>query len=367
MAIEGIGIIGANRKSADVAFLFVENGFQVRVYDSFKESLTILFAKIKWRLEKANKSELLSNIEVIQDYSKFRGADLVIDLSFKTFEERFLYFSKILKEVDSNCIMAISSTSTLLNNFERIPHLPPERTIGVKFPDIFTNSVIEIVKTDYTDLNVVESFIKFCDSLSIKNVVLNDIPGGLIERFFRVYINSAFDALYKGKGFPSFIDSSIKSFTNAKFGPFELLDLRSIDLDYNIAITLTDLTGKNYLRPHEIEHKLFQYGQLGKKTGCGVYLYEDGEIVGENPLLPSIIQYLGLRTVTPQEIFSDIMIPLFDEVMNIAKELMVGQQEIENITKGVFGWDHGIFSYKKIYPEFFIKREKTEFDNLDTF
>lgn len=367
MRIEGIGIIGANKKTAELAIMLVENGFQVRVYDSFKESLAVLFSKVKWRLEKKNKIDFISNFEVIQDYSKFRGADLVIDISSKTYEERFLYFSKILKEVDSNCIIAIYSPSTILNNIERIPHLPIERTIGIKLPEVAPYSVLEILKTNYTDLGVVERFVDFVNSLSIKYIVINDIPAGLTDRFYRIYFNSSFETLHKGKGFPSFIDSSVKSFTKAKYGPFELLDLRSIDLDYNTSITVYEISEDDFFKPHEIEHKLFQYGQLGKKSGVGVYLYEDGEIVGENPILPSIIHYLGLRTVTEQEVFSDIVIPIFEEAMNIARRFIVGEQEIEVITRGIFGWEHGIFGYKKLYPELFVRKEKTEFDNLDNF
>lgn len=367
MKIEGIGIVGANRKTAELTTLLVENGFQVRVYDSFKESLAVLYSKVKWRLEKKNKIDLISNFEVIQDYSKFRGADLIIDISSKTYEERFLYFSKILKEVDSNCIVAISSSATIINNFEKIPHLPSERTIGVKFPEIIPYSVVEISKTDYTDLEVIDRFVSFIDSLSIKHVIINDTPAGLTERFYRVYFNTSFETLHKGKGFPSFIDDSIKIFTKSNYGPFELLDLRSIDLDYNTSISVYEATEEDIFKPHEIEHKLFQYGQLGKKSGVGIYLYEDGEVVGENPILPSIIQYIGLRTVSKEEIFSDIMIPVFEEAMNVAKKFMVGEQDIETITKGIFGWEHGIFGYKKLYPELFVKREKTEFDNLDEF
>ncbi len=366
MAIEGVGIIGANRKSTALSYLLLEKGFQVRVYDSFKESLSILYAKVKWKLEKEEKADLLSNIETIQDYTKFRGADLIVDLSSKTYEERFLYFSKILKEVDTNCIIAVSTPTPLLDNFEKIPHLPAERTVGLKLGDIFPWSFMEISKTDYTELKYLESFYEFADRLSVKYVITSDIPGGLSERFLRVYMNMAFEALYKGKGFPSYIDDAVKRITGSVYGPFELLDLRGIDTDYNTGITVSEMLGRRDLIPHEIEHKLFQYGQLGKKSGVGVYIYEDGQIVGENPILPSIIQYLGLRVVSDQEIVSDIMIPIFDEAVSTAKALMVGEQELEIVTKGIFGWQHGIFGYKKLYPELFIKKERSEFDNLET-
>ena len=368
MSIEGIGIIGATRKSFNIACILVEKGFQVRVYDSFKESLAVFMAKIKWRLERDGKSDFLSNIDVVQEYSKFRGADLILDFSGKTFEERFLYFSKFLKEVDSRCIIGINSVFPLITNFERINILPYERTVGVTVGELFPISVMEVSKTNYTELGVIETFLEFLNRLGIKGVVINDTPGGIIERLYRVYFNSAFDVLYKGKGFPSYIDESIKSLTNSGYGPFELLDLRSIDYDYNTSVVISEMIPhKNNLKPNEIEHKIFQYGQLGKKSSVGIYLYEDGQIVGENPVLPNIIQYLGLRQTSKEEIFSDVMIPLYNEAVEIAKELMVGEQDIESITKDIFGFEHGVFGYKQIYPELFVKKERSEFDNLDVF
>ncbi|MGC9070226.1 MAG: 3-hydroxyacyl-CoA dehydrogenase family protein [Elusimicrobiales bacterium] len=365
MTIEGIGIIGANRKTTLLSYMLVEKGFQVRVYDSFKESLLVLYAKVKWRLEKEGRADLLSSIETVQDYSKFHGADLIIDLSSKTYEERFLYFSKILKEVDDRCIIAISTHTPLLDNFERIRNLPPERSVGVKFPDIFPWSVIEVSKTDYTDLEAVERFSQFIDKLSVKYIITSDIPGGLSEIFLRIYFNAAFNILYKGKGLPSFIDSAIKQMTGSKYGPFELLDLGGIDNDYNAGISISEMLNRIDLVPHEIEHKLFQYGQLGRKSGVGVYIYEDGEIVGENPVLPSIIRYLGMRRVSKEEVFSDIVMPILDVAISVGKNLMVGEQDIETLTRGIFGWEHGIFGYRKLYPELFIKKEKSEFDNLE--
>ncbi|MEF3279659.1 MAG: hypothetical protein K6357_01655 [Elusimicrobiota bacterium] len=367
MEIEGIGIIGANKQTAIFAHKLALKGFQVRIYDSFKDSLNLLMSRLKWSLERQGKLEALSNVEAIQDYSKFKGADLIIETLNKTFEERYLYFSKILKEVDNNCIIAINSSIPIISSFEKIPFLPAERVVGINFSMVFPYSIIEIAKTQYTELSLIERIASFIDRLGSKYVIISDKPGGILMRLNRIYINSAFTTLFRGKGFPNEIDSAIKELTGSSYGPFEFVDILGIDYDYNSSLSIYEMLGKRELYPHELELKLLQYGQLGKKSNLGIYIYEDGNIVGENPILPNIIKYLGLKKVDNKEIFSDIMIPILNEAKEIAKEIMVGEQDIENVTKFNFGWSSGIFGMLKKYPDLFVVKEKSEFDNLDTF
>jgi len=365
--IEAVSLIGANKKSTILSEVLLINGFQIRVYDSFKDSLNILMAKLRWYLSKNNRLDLIENIEVIQDFSKFKGADIVIELDNKTFEERYLYFSKIIKEVDDKCIFVLNSDIDLTKTFEKIPFLPLNRVMGMNFLGVFKDCIFEISKTDYTDVDVINKVIEFIGRLSLKYCVVSYICGGIISRLMSVYINSAFNVLVKGKGFPSEIDEAIRKFTNSLYGPFELLDIVGVDYNYNRSLSLYNVFKKDVLKPSDIELKLLQYGQLGRKSNMGVYIYEDGNVVGENPVLPSIIQYLGLRKVEMEEIFSDIMIPVLGEAKEIAKEIMVGEQDIENVTKYSFGWDIGIFSLQKKYPNAFVVKQRSEFDNLDTF
>lgn len=369
MPIEAVGIVGAGKRSAYLSNILVSQGFQIRVYDSFRDNLNLLMAKVKWSLEKQGHPELFDNIEPIQDFTKFQGADIIIETESKTVEERFLYFNKILKNVDDNCVIALNNSNIQIKtSLEKISVLPAERCVGLNFSTVYPSSVIELTKTDYTSVDVTDRVSEFLDRLNVKYIVISDVPGGVIERLTRVYINSAFITLQKGKGFPCEIDQAIKKLTEARYGPFEFLDIIGIDYDYNTGLYIWESLGKrNSLVPHEIELRLLQYGQLGRKTNLGLYLYEDGNIVGENPILSNIIKYLGLRKVSDEEIFSDIMIPVLEEAKELAKEVMIGEQDIEISTKLNFGWNRGIIGYSKLYPNLFVKKQKTEFDNLDSF
>lgn len=83
MEINAVGIIGGF-SGAGLAEVFIKNGLQVRLYDDFKDSISVALAKIKWTLRNEGKEALLANIEGIQDMSKFKGADLVLEAAPKS-------------------------------------------------------------------------------------------------------------------------------------------------------------------------------------------------------------------------------------------------------------------------------------------
>lgn len=370
MEIEAVGIIGASEKGTSLAELLISKGFQVRIYDDFKDSLNIAMAKIQWSLKKQGKIDLINNIEPIQEYSKFQGADIVIETIAKTIEERNLLFRKIIKETSDSCIFAVyCDVFPLKYVLENISLLPVERTIGVNFiKPVIKNPLVEIIRTENTNEGVFELVFNMLSKLSKVYVLEKDNPGHIVERLSVVFILSAFKVLYAGKGFPSEIDLAFKQITGSNFGPFEYLDFIGIDHNYTSCLNIWEMLGKpDRLRPSDLEMRLVQYGQTGRKSTIGIYLYEEGNIVGENPSLSSMIQYLGLRSAEKEEIFRDIMLPVVEEAKLLATEIMASEYDIETAAKYAFGWNKGPFAYYREKQELFKKKEKSEFEELEPF
>ncbi len=370
MNIEAVGIIGASSTGTALAELFVLNGFQVRLYDNFKDSLNISMAKIQWSLKKAGKYDLISNIEPIQEYAKFNGADIVIETISKTIEERTLLFNKITKEITPQCITCIyCNNSGLKEVLDSIASLHEERTVGLNFlRPTRHNKMVEIIKTEKTPDEIIDSVDKMLARLGKASVIVKDNPGQIVERVGRVYALAALQVLYAGKGFPNEIDNAFKEMSGAAFGPFEYLDYVGLDHDYNSCLKIWEALGKpDRLKPSELELRLVQYGQIGRKSTIGIYIYEDGQIVGENPLLPNIVKYLGLRTCSKEEIFSQIMRPILDECKTLASEIMVGEYDLEKAIKAAFGWPKGPFAYFRERPDLLEIKKTSEFENLDSF
>ncbi len=369
MSINAIGILGANTIGTGMAEVFVLNGFQVRIYDNFKDSLTLSMAKIKWSLAAQGKAELFSNIEPIQDFSLFKGADIIIETVGKDLDERRMIFNKLASNVNPECIVAVYAGIAPLEDILESSDLPAEQTVGFHFiKPVKKNQLVELIKTDKTKDEVIEVCMELLRKAKKTPIMVKDNPGAIVERLLRPFFLSAFRLLESGKGLPHEIDAAFKEISKASYGPFEMVDYMGLDADYQATKQIYEKLSKpERLIPSDMELRLVQYGQLGRDSTIGFYIYEDGKIVGENPILSNIVKYLGLKKVGKEEIFAELLRPVIEEANLLASEIMASEYDIETAVKIAFSWPKGPFAYSREMSHLFKKKVVSEFDNLDSF
>lgn len=369
MEIKAIGIIGANATGSGAAEVFLKSGFQVRLYDGFKDSLNVALAKISWALRKEGKEELLSNIEGIQDLSKFKGADIVIEAAAKSREEQKVYFAKLKSHLDPNCVLAVRCAVNPIDEAITNCDLPQDRTLGFHFiKPVRANPLVEVVRTNHTGDAYLEAVINLLRKIGKTPITVKDNPGQIVERLARPFILSAMHLLDSGKGYPNEIDAAFKEVSGAMAGPFETADFSGLDSDSSATETIFAALGSpERLTPSATEKRLVQYGQLGRKSTIGFYIYEDGRIVGENPILPNLVKYLGLKRISKEEIFAELIRPVIAEAKLLAGEIMASEYDIETAVKLAFGWPKGPFAYSRDMAHLLEKKKVSEFDKLDTF
>lgn len=369
MEMNAIGIMGATGTGAGAAELLVRSGFQVRLYDDFKDSLNIALARISWTLRQDGLEELLGNIEGVQDLSKFSGADMVIEAASKSDEERRLVFNKLLKHIDPKCILAARCSVRKLSDVIDVTELPKDRTLGLHLvKPVKESRLAELVRTDATSDDCMEVLAGLMRKIGKTPVMVKDNPGQIVERLTRPFMLAALRLLDSGKGHPHEIDGAFMEVSGAPRGPFEAADFSGLDADYAASESIySALGGPERLLPSPTEQRLVQYGQLGKKSTIGFYIYEEGRIVGENPILPNLIKYLGLKKTAKEEIFGELMRPVVEEAKLLASEVMASEYDIETAVKLAFGWPKGPFSYSREMKHLLEKKKVSEFDNLDTF
>lgn len=369
MEINAIGILGSNTVGAGAAELFVKNGFQVRLYDDFKDSLSVALAKISWSLKQAGKEELMGNIEGIQDLSKFSGADIVIEAASKGEDERRLQFVKLRKHLDQNCVVAARCSAQPFSGLLKDEDLPMDRLLGFHFiKPVRTNQLVEVVRTDRTRDDYLEAAAALLRKIGKTPVIMKDNPGQIVDRLTRPFMLAALRLMEAGKGYPNEIDAAFKEVSGAPQGPFEMLDFAGLDSDYNSSEAIYNaLGGPARLAPSPTQQRLVQYGQLGRKSTIGFYIYEEGRVVGENPILPNLIKYLGLKKTFKEDIFAEIMRPIVEEAKLLAAEIMASEYDIETAVKLGFGWPKGPFAFSRDMAHLLEKKKVSEFDKLDTF
>lgn len=369
MEINAVGIIGADRAGAGAAEVFARGGVQVRLYDDFKDALSQAMAKISWSLAKSGNPEAISNIEAVQDYATFEGADLVIETADRDMDERRAGFARMLKKLGKAPLTAANTSVSTVKDILQNTELPAESLLGVRFGlPVRENLLVEIARGEKTSDEAVEACAAFFRRVGRTPVIVKDNPGQILERLQRPFALAALRVLETGKGCPHEIDAAFREIAGAPRGPFEALDIRGLDSDLRAAQSVYEALGKpDRLAPSPVETRLVQYGQLGRKATIGFYIYEDGSIAGENPILSNIIKYLGLKKVEKSEIFREIMTPVIEEARLLASEIMASEYDIETAMKLGMGWPKGPFGYHRDMPDLFARKQVSEFDRLDTF
>jgi 3-hydroxybutyryl-CoA dehydrogenase len=356
--ITSIGIIGSNPTASCLAEITAQKGYQVRIYEVFKEMLNLAMARIEWSLNKSENQKALNDIEAVQDIEMLKGADLIID-SDTASTNRIHSLKKLNTNDYKNSLIALACGIEPISPIA-LKFINPQRVMGLNFyKPIMKNLLVEVVRTQKTSKQSLETLYGFLKDVKKTPVLSYDQPGIIVERIRRVYLLSALRIMEAGKGFPHQIDSAMKDIGKFPYGPMEMMDRIGLDIDYERSEQIYQLTKEREIfKPSQISKKLVQFGQFGKKSTLGFYIYEDGQIVGENPILRDIVTYLGITPAPPESIFKEIMIPIIEEAKMIVKDISSSPQQIEIAVKLGLEWPKGPFELEKTLKKHAIQTKQ---------
>jgi 3-hydroxybutyryl-CoA dehydrogenase len=140
--------------------------------------------------------------------------------------------------------------------------------------------LVEVIKTEQTDKEVLDSVIQVAAKMGKTAVVCKDAPGFIVNRVARHYYLEAMKLVEQGSATIETVDAVMES-TGFKMGPFKLMDLIGMDVNFGVSNIVWEALGKpERLTPSPLQKQKVDAGELGRKTGKGFYLYEKiGSIV----------------------------------------------------------------------------------------
>ena len=156
----------------------------------------------------------------------------------------------------------------------------PERALGLHFFNpVHAMDLVEVVAADQTTRKTLTWAEAFVEGLDKTGVTVTDSPGFATSRLGAVQGVEAIRMLEAGVADPRDIDRGMELGYRHPTGPIELTDVVGLDVRLEILDHLREELGERFAPPPLLRRKV-RAGKLGRKTGEGFYVWEDGERVG---------------------------------------------------------------------------------------
>ena len=206
------------------------------------------------------------------------GADLVAEAVPEDLDLKTTVLTDAENAASDDTVLATNTSSLsvteLASDVER-----PGNLIGLHFFNpVHIMSLVEVVVGERTDDSVRELAIEFVEGIDKTPVVVRDVPGFASSRLGVALGVEAIRMVEEGVASPQDIDNAMELGYNHPMGPLELTDIVGLDVRLDILEYLRTELGERFKPPQLLKRKV-RAGKLGKKSGEGFYVWEEGEAV----------------------------------------------------------------------------------------
>ena len=280
-----VAVIGSGTMGSGIAQVCAQTGWETRLYDAFPESLEKGMNSIDefWKsgirrgknTEEQVKywSEKLVPCENLED--ALSGVDLVIEAVPEKIDLKRSIFQKIEDLAPENAILATNTSGLRISEIASVVK-NPERVVGMHFFNpVPIMKLLEVIKHDSSSDDTIDEVIEIGEEMGKTTIVVGDIPGFATSRLGVVLGNEAIRMLAEGVASASDIDTVMKLGYKHPMGPLELSDLVGLDVRRDILNNLAESFDDPSYLPHPLLVRLVESGELGKKTGRGIYNWSE--------------------------------------------------------------------------------------------
>jgi len=282
--IKTIGIVGAGTMGVGIAQAAALARLDVLLYDALPEVLKSVSGRLKGdfrrnvekgRLSSTEATEALARIEIVKSFSSMANGDFVIEAAVEDLAVKREIFKKLDAIVPTHAILATNTSSLSVSSIGSFTKTP-ETVIGMHFFNPpFLMKLVEVVKGKETSIETTRTTVDLATQMKKTPVVCKDTPGFIVNRVARPFYGEALRLLGEGVASVEEIDRIVKKAGGFRMGPFELMDLIGIDINYAVTKSVYEqFFHEPRFRPHPIQRQMVEGGTLGRKTKKGFYEYQ---------------------------------------------------------------------------------------------
>jgi 3-hydroxybutyryl-CoA dehydrogenase len=281
-------VVGAGLMGTGIAHAFASSGFTTVLVDSNVEALQraqaaiskilddgVKLGKVDAAAAEASKARL--SIDPVLS-SGAKGANLLVETVSENLAVKKAVVSEAAAVMADGAIYA-TNTSALSVTEIATAVAAPDRVVGMHFFNpVHKMKLVELVRGLATTDEIVAKSREYSDAIGKTSIVVNESPGLTTSRMSALLGNEAMWMLQEGTASAEDIDTALRLGFNHPMGPLELGDLTGWDTRLSVLKYLHSTLGDKF-RPCPLIIKMVASGRYGRKTGHGVYKYENGQRV----------------------------------------------------------------------------------------
>jgi 3-hydroxybutyryl-CoA dehydrogenase len=272
-----IGVVGAGTMGSGIALTALFADLHVRLYDINPAILAKASEYIETHLNRKKRAINIKYLTLTQNLEDLASSGIVIEAAPEVLSIKQELFGRLAMICPPPTILA-TNTSTLPVTAIATAAEHPERVGGMHF---FNPApvlpLVEVIQGAQTSAETLQALVGLAQKMGKTPVVAQDRPGFIVNRVARPFYGEALRLVGEGVAPPEQIDRIVRQGGGFRMGPFELMDLIGIDVNFAATQSMYEQSfGEPRYRPHPIQARMVQQKALGRKTGRGFYNYENG-------------------------------------------------------------------------------------------
>jgi 3-hydroxybutyryl-CoA dehydrogenase len=285
--IERVGVVGAGTMGAGIAQIAALGGYETLLYEIDEKQLAHGVEMIRngmrrgaergrWSEDEANAA--LERLRTDTLVELLRDCELVIEAAPEDLDLKRNLFERLASTCGPETVLA-SNTSSLSVTAIASAVPEPGRIVGMHFfnpPALM--ELVEIVAGDESGEPALELATEVGRRMGRTPIRARDSVGFVANRSVRPFFLESLRMLAEGVAPHDEIDRIVRLGAGLRMGPFELMDLIGIDVNFAVARSFWEQSfGEPRWRPVPLHERMVASGRLGRKSGRGFYTYVKGE------------------------------------------------------------------------------------------
>ncbi|HSD22998.1 MAG TPA: 3-hydroxyacyl-CoA dehydrogenase NAD-binding domain-containing protein, partial [Solirubrobacterales bacterium] len=281
------GVVGAGTMGAGIAQIAALGGYETHLYEIDEKQLarglellrdSVRRGAERGRWSETEAAEALERIRTDTLIEVLGDCELVIEAAPEDLELKRNLFERLASVCGPDAVLATNTSSLSVAAIaSAVPE--PRRIVGMHFfnpPALM--QLVEIVAGDESGEAALELATEVGRGMGRTPIRARDSVGFVANRCVRPFFLESLRMLSEEIAPHDEIDRIVRLGAGLRMGPFELMDLIGIDVNFAVARSFWEQSfGEPRWRPVPLHARMVASGRLGRKTGRGFYPYETDE------------------------------------------------------------------------------------------